>query len=249
MTQPQVHRKRRAGFTLIEVVVALAITGLFIAAFGEMMAVATRSWQRGSALVSASEMTLRGVRQIARDLQGVRVMLIGGTTKPHVLFDGDANVLRFVTAAENQANAKAGAIEIAILFDDDRTVIRRRSVGWGPSDVDFASLAWRDPVILLQGRYEAHFSFASIKGTSVVWRENWGQESNLPRLVKLTLTNRETGVPVTAPIIVPLLADVDAACVTEPRGGDCPATGPANASPDAQLPAGNNTQLPVGNKQ
>ncbi len=207
------------------------ITGIFIAAFGEMISVATRSWNRGSALVSTSETTLRGVRQISRDLQGTKVRYIAGIGNPHVLFDGDANVVRFITAAENRANAKAGAIEIAVMTEDQRTIIRRRSVAWGASDVDFASLAWRDPVILLQGRYDARFSFASVNGNSVVWREHWGQESNLPRLVKLTLTDRDTGQPAMTPIIVPLLADADAACVTAPRGNDCPNAGatPQNA--------------------
>lgn len=239
MKDSRTHRRRDAGFTLIEVVVALAITGLFIAAFGEMIALATRSWDRSNALVSASETTLRGVRQISRDLQGARLMLIGGGAKPHALFDGYTDVVRFVTAAESRTNAKAGAIEIAIMADDDRTVIRRRSVGWSPSDYDFASLAWRDPVVLLQGRFDARFSFASINGRRVDWRDSWSQDPNLPRLVKLTLTNRDTGQQVTMPIVVPLMADADAACVTDPRGPDCPpAVGRPDVSPDAQLPVG-----------
>lgn len=245
MTQTRHHRRRQAGFTLIEVVVALGITGLFIAAFGEMIALATRSWDRGAALVSASEITLRGVRQMARDLQGARVILIGGPANPRVLFDGDSNVLRFVTAAENRANAKAGAIEIAIMADDGRTIIRRRSVGWGASNYDFASLAWRDPVILMQGRYDARFSFAKISGNSVIWRDNWAQESNLPRMVKLTLIDRASGQSAIGPIIVPLLTDADPACVTEPRGADCPAAAPSpQAAANGQPSTGSSNVRP-----
>jgi hypothetical protein len=102
-----------------------------------------------------------------------------------------------------------------------------------------------DPVVLLAGNLDASFSFGRAKtGGGVTWSTNWSNEKTLPRLVKLTLRDRESGVDLLGGAEFIVHADAPSACAGTGAGVACLAGKPAagEASP-ATSPRAQGAQL------
>src|SRR5215472_10545462 len=61
--------KIRSGFSLLEVMVALAITTLLILTFTPIVGQVLATWRRGIEVAGTVELWSRGLRQIRRDLR------------------------------------------------------------------------------------------------------------------------------------------------------------------------------------
>jgi general secretion pathway protein J len=116
---------RRNGFTLLEVLLALAVVGLLLAGLAQGMQYGLRAWQSQVRIAGRSE-DLDAVDRTLRQM--IAVMDPGGSLDPP-RFTGGRDRLEFVTALPHAAAASPVRwVEAALLVDSSHRLILR----WRP---------------------------------------------------------------------------------------------------------------------
>jgi general secretion pathway protein J len=185
-------RPNERGFTMLELIIALAIVGALLAvAFGGLR-VALAAWQRGEDRAEAHQ-HVRGVAQaLARVVAGAYPYTASRADAPDpmILFRGTANRLELVT----QTPPGAFAVPIAfaavsmVLAGGDRPglVVRQRAL---PNRDPFTegAIVVQDPTIKT-----LTLAYLDAAGT---WREEWDgdPERTLPRAVRLSVGTETDG--------------------------------------------------------
>ena len=180
----------RAGFTLIEVLAALAIAGMIFAVVAQLTSQMLRNWNRSATTINAMEMVTRGLGRLETDLSMAMPMRAPGVDTKTVLFSGDEQNLTFVAATGFKAGDRGlELITISVVTDQDGTsVVRQR----GP--ISIPPQAQRDPVVLLKGRMQIRFSFRDANGAIL---PSWNRQAELPRAVMVEVIGA-SGAPLFA---------------------------------------------------
>ena len=190
------------GFTLVELIIALAIAGaLLVVAFGGMR-VATAAWQKGEDRAEAHQ-HVRGVAlTLARTLRTAYpyVAAAGNAPDAELLFHGEAHRLELVS----QTPPFAFPIPIAftaVVFElgdgDSGLVVKQRAL---PNRDPFtqATKVLGDPAVT-----SMTFSYLDESGS---WQDTWDAAANksLPQAVKVVLGTQLDGRAETLPLTISL---------------------------------------------
>ena len=174
------------GFTLLEVLIALAIVGaLLVIAFGGMR-VAIAAWRQGEDRAEAHQ-HVRGVaRSVARTVGGAYPYSAprGEAPEPVVLFLGSENRLEFVTQSAPfpfSVPIAFTAVVISLGESEERPglVIRQRPL---PNRNPFseAAVVFHDPTVT-----SLAFQYMDESGA---WQDAWeARDKGTPRAVRITL--------------------------------------------------------------
>jgi prepilin-type N-terminal cleavage/methylation domain-containing protein len=232
--------RRRQGFTLVEVLAALAIASVIIVATAALMRSVVLSFDRGTNRVSGAERLLLAADRLANDIGSARFVkqiTPGGTV---AAFRGDSTKIMFVGAGgidPVQRRSAAGGpaeevVSIAIEHAGDTTeVVRRRGAWLGPR-ARFEDVLLRDEVVLVKGLFDASFAFARMKpdGT-LAWSDSWTDEQSLPRLVKVNLRERASGIDLFGGAEFVIHADAPAPCARAGAAAECVLKGVSGVAP------------------
>ena len=175
----------RAGFSLIEVLAALAIAGAVFTVLVEFTGRTLRQWQHGRSTIAVMEMVTRGLGQLARDFSAAVPMSPPGSDGATVYFTGNGDHLRFV-AATGFGNGDHGIelLDIGERRDSDgnMALVRRRGpiVGTSPK--------FGDPVALLRGRIRVRFAYRDSTGHLY---SDWTARPNLPAAVVVRILTQD----------------------------------------------------------
>ncbi len=192
------------GFTLLELVIALAIVGsLLVVAFGGLR-VAVAAWTRGEDRAEAHQHA-RGVAVVlSRALAGAYPYRapLGQAPEPVILFRGEADRLEFVTSSPAFPAAIPAAFTAVVLGieaeEGGGLVVRQRVM---PNRDPFSEAA----VVLRDGGVQRlRFQYLDERGA---WRDQWDAqaERELPRAVRIEVgTARDTGPGARIPLTVAL---------------------------------------------
>lgn len=210
-----------AGFTLIEILVALTLMVGVLAALASLTAQWLPNWNRGFAHVQRAELLERGLERLVADLSAAEfVSANGGTRKP--LFDGDELSVRFVRGAIGP-NTRPGLefVRIATLPDKrGLTLVRSRApytiLPSGVAIGDVTSFA--DPVALLRQPYRVVFAYA---GPDRVWRNSWRDADQLPAAIRVTVLDAATETKLAVSTVATMRVEAAAFCVAEKSPRDC----------------------------
>lgn len=198
-------RRVSPGFTLLELVLALAIVGaLLVVMFGGLR-VGLAAWGSGERRAEALEHDRSLDQLLTRAIGGAYPYQAGagGLDQNRVLFRGEPDRLSFVTVEPPLPPPVPIAFMAITIGREERTglVIRQRVLpnqGAFESGVPVVS----DPVVTaVQFRYR--------DGESGEWRERWDADSedDLPRAVEIRFSTTVQGRPVvTTPLTVPIRA-------------------------------------------
>ena len=198
------RRRREAGFTLLELVIALAIVGaLLVIAFGGLR-VGLAAWTQGEDRAEAHQ-HLRGIAVILeRALATAHPYRapLGASPEPTLLFRGTETRVEFVT----QSPPAPGSIPIAFtavvigMESDEATalVVRQRPL---PNRDPFTEAveALRDPSVS-----SLRFRYLNDDGA---WRDTWDAEAEnaMPRAVEITVASTWAGRAETfGPLTIPM---------------------------------------------
>lgn len=213
------RRAVEGGFTLIETLVALALTGLVLSALANITSQWLPNWNRGIDRIQRNESISLALQRLSTDIGAAEyVPASGDQRKP--LFDGSELSLTFVRTALGP-NARPGLdiVQIGETTDRSGLVTVRSRAPFGPLPPG-ASLSEQiqsaDPVVLLRAPYRLAFSYA---GPDRVWKANWHDAERLPATVMLTVRDAATERVLSVSTAVSIHADAPACA--QPGNSGC----------------------------
>jgi general secretion pathway protein J len=205
------RRSAEAGFTLIETLVALALTGLVLSALANITSQWLPNWNRGIERVQRSESVSLALQRLSTDIGSAEyVPASGDQRKP--LFDGSELSVTFVRTALGP-NARPGldVVQIGETTDRSGLVTVRSRAPFGPLPPGASpseQIQTADPVVMLRAPYRLTFSYA---GPDRVWKGSWRDADRLPAAVMLTVRDAVTERVLSVSTAVSIHAEAPAA--------------------------------------
>jgi prepilin-type N-terminal cleavage/methylation domain-containing protein len=179
----------RNGFTLLEMVVAVALAGLLLLILGGTLRFGMRAWEAAQR-PAAAEALEAGLALMRRTLEQAEAVPLA--------FEGGPEAVGFVAVLPARTGV-AGLAEIRSRFGPAEAAV---VMEWRPwrSDVGFT----RRPVVPQAGGLSLAYYGSPDGGTPAVWSDQWRQAALLPRLIRVTLGRGGTAVGfVVAPAALP----------------------------------------------
>jgi general secretion pathway protein J len=211
MTQTRAGgRTGEAGFTLIEALVALALTGLVLSALGTITAQWLPNWNRGVDRIQQSELIGLAMRRITADLASTE-FVPPNREKKKPLFDGSALSITFVrTALGPNVGVGLDVVRIGETTDQGGLVTVRSRAPFGPlpSGVSLSEqIHVFDPVVLLRPPLRLSFSYS---GPDRVFRDSWHDMDKLPAAIMLTVRDAGSERVLSVSTVTPVHVDAPA---------------------------------------
>jgi prepilin-type N-terminal cleavage/methylation domain-containing protein len=219
-------QKRRAragcdGFTLVEVLAALAIASVIIMASAALIHNVALFFDRGTRGVTEAERLILAVERLAGDFGSARFVSRRTEDGAAAAFAAEqANSERrasiiFVGAGRAASTPRAEDDLISLMVEEDgevRRLVRRRATWPGPR-ARFEDVTPQDPVVLIEGRLDISFVFGRVTPDgALAWYASWAGERVLPRYVRLMLRDRATGADLLGEADFVVRANAPAAC-------------------------------------
>lgn len=211
--------KRTGGFTLMEMIIGLALLGLMSLALFSAMRLGVQSWERAEAK-SQRVVDLRIVEGVLRREIGKAYPLrVGLANENKIAFEGDARGMRFLSSLP--AHFTTGGLSWVSLEPvnasdpenrNSRNLVLRHAILDGPA-TDFSALdKATDQTILIRDLESVEFEYFGQESETAepTWRRDWAASARLPGLVKLTLAFRQGGD--SRVLYIPLRLGEEAGC-------------------------------------
>lgn len=207
-------RRHAPGFTLLETVVAMVVTGLIILTVAGSLSAVTSGWDRGEMRFAAREADRILGSRLGREL----AVLDRGPFGAGVALAGTRERLEFAAAGEY------GPRRLVCAYEGGRVVLREHVL---------RRLDAESEIVLAEGVDGLEFSYYDASARS--WQSDWPGETrpHPPALVRVELIRRaEDGSPRrSAPVVLP----VNAGRVYSQHGleGDAASYEPLESPPEA----------------
>lgn len=212
------RRAGEAGFTLIETLVALALTGLVLSALANITSQWLPNWHRGMDRIQRSEAISLALQRIGADLAAAEYVPANREQR-QPLFDGSELSVMFVrTTLGPNATPGLDAVRIGETTDRQALVTVRSRAPFGPLEPG-ASVSEQihtgDPVVLLRAPFRLSFSYA---GRDRVWKSSWHDADRLPSEIMLTVRDAATERTLSVSTVASIHADAPAVATCPDNG-------------------------------
>lgn len=209
-----------AGFTLIEALVALALTGLLLSALATLTAQWLPNWNRGLDRIQNNELVAIAMQRIAADLSAAEYVPPDRERKKP-LFEGSELSVMFVrTALGPNVGIGLDIVRIGETTDRGRLVTVRTRAAFAPFPPG-VSLSEQfhatDPVVLLHAPLRLSFAYA---GPDRIFRGDWHDQDKLPAAIMLTLREATSERVLSVSTVTPVHVDAPAGKAGNGSGDD-----------------------------
>lgn len=208
--------KRAAGFTLIELVLALTLLATMMLLLYTGLSFALRSWDAGDAVGRAAADRRMGEAFLRRELGELFPMRFKDSTKLRFAFEGTRDQLRFVSA--RPAGIQLGGLSLVGFTAEgdarrgERHLVMRRAMpddnadGFGPLDAS-------ETTIVVAGVDSVRFEYFGAENdfTDPKWMDEWTYPARIPQLVRVHI-RRADGEPLPE-MLVRVMMGEEAGCL------------------------------------
>ncbi len=217
------------GFSLIEVLVALAISSVVIVATATLIHMVARTFDRGARAVDAADRLVLALERLASDFGSARFVVWKTAGGAALAFrseqaDGEKPARVIFVGGESIGSGPQRDELVSLTVERSGGVTRlvRRRAAWTGPDALIEQASWRDAVVLIEGNLDISFLFGRIGfDGGLVWSKAWIGETTLPRFVRLILRDRSTGSDPVGEADFIVHADAPLACGRADAGLDC----------------------------
>jgi general secretion pathway protein J len=204
------HRRRTAGFTLLELMVALTLLGLIASvAFGAMR-VGSRSWEAGLKKANETAESRAVPTFLRRQLSQILPLVWEEAGSKQLAFVGERAQIRFIAPAP-QRDQGVGLYEYLLLIDtrmaESSLVLHYEP--YLPGETDFRVSEQSPQLVLVEGLTELSFGYygAEKAKDASLWRDEWDRKAELlPRLLRISFMQEDQ--PQRPELLIPLHAEV-----------------------------------------
>lgn len=179
---------RSGGFTLLELLVAMAVLGLLTVVLSGSLRFGLRAWETGQRASDALE-TASTVQPLLRRQIEQAYPLLARTGEPAVVFEGGRQRLRFLTLLPERAGG-GGLADVALSYRADAAGGGRLEMAWQPLGERERPAASRTLFDGVDALDFAYYGGERRTGTAE-WRETWEDAGFLPALVRLRVRFRD----------------------------------------------------------
>lgn len=190
--------KQQTGFTLLELIMAMALAAMVVALLGGGLNIIVRDWQRSTQVLDEKLDNSLVLLQIERAFQGAftHLYMHPKEKRRYILFEGEQDQVTWVSTASPQR--QAGLYAWQIEPGKDKQGIQLRVV---PAFADDPSrrLKKAEPMLLFED-YQVRFEYLDIdprgqhtEFEKTEWLEKWSAEKrqSLPYAVRMTLQKKD----------------------------------------------------------
>jgi general secretion pathway protein J len=215
-------RRRCAGFTLIEAMLATLLMVIILGALATVTAQWLPNWDRGVTRLQRVEILTAGLDRLVADLASAQFVSTGGTNIAP-LFDGAELSVTFIRTALGP-NTVTGleVVQIAETSDERGIVLVRRTAPFAPfagNARQGAQLNFANPVAMIRAPYRISFSYA---GPDHVWQDTWRDAAQLPRAIRVRVRDAATSRTLAVSTSTLVHAELPARCALAKTIAECP---------------------------
>lgn len=198
--------KRAAGFTLFEVLAALALLSLLLLGVYSGVRSATHT-------VASGELKIEQLDEVRSSQQFLRRELMQAMAQPiahddngnNIFFVGSSDEMRFVAPLPGYLGRLGPQlIDVKLVSDDKGKQLVASLAEMPPDGSPLRPLG--EPQVLVDGVVDGHFSYRGMnaQGQPMDWQDDWTFTGNMPSIVdiKLTLANGREWPLLSAPLRV-----------------------------------------------
>ncbi|MEO6422064.1 MAG: prepilin-type N-terminal cleavage/methylation domain-containing protein [Candidatus Nitrotoga sp.] len=219
------NKHRVAGFTLLELLIAMSLLGLILALLFGGMRLGARSWEAGE--IHAENSTHLALLQgfLRRELSQVTPFIWKKKADMNLAFIGEPDSIKMVAPIAVRLGA-GGLFLISLELSRDNEVgqlVMRRAIPDADS-VDFTALENVEKVVLAEHVKEVSFAYfgAETKDGEPQWRDQWGNKDSQQRLpylirVRVKFSNGRVWPDL---VVAPLIGS-DTGCVWDSSASKC----------------------------
>jgi general secretion pathway protein J len=205
------------GFTLIETLVALALTGLVLSALANITAQWMPHWNSGIDRIQRSEVLGIALQRIGADLAAAEYIPPNRDLR-RPLFEGSELSVTFVrTAFGPNAATGLNVVRVGETSDAGGLVMVRSQTPFRPLPPASSlseQLHFGAPVVLLRAPFRLSFAYA---GPDRIWKSSWRGADKLPALIKLTVRDAVSGRTLSVSTVTPVHVQTSRDCL-QPDG-------------------------------
>jgi len=181
--------RRQRGFTLVELLIALAASGLLISLTYGSIVLGQRSAQALQAQVADSDTLMISWQLLQDAIAGARPIQNPNDPDDRTSFSGEAGKLAFV--ANLPAYARPGGlthVEFALETRDDRKSLIVRLTPFPPQNTDTNAFPPREAVLVdALASLQIHYLGRTGNG-SLQWHAAWTDSNALPNLIRIQVS-------------------------------------------------------------
>jgi general secretion pathway protein J len=206
-----------AGFTLIEMLVAMALMGFILVALATVTAQWLPNWNRGIARVQQAERMAFGLKRIVEDLSVAEFVTANNAAKVS-MFEGSELAVTFVRTAIGP-NSRPGleVVRFREVADTSGPTLVRDRARFTPVEPG-AVLQFTDPVVVIRPPYRVTFSYA---GPTGAWQPTWRDDPLLPRSIRIAVRDGVTQQSLALSTAMLVHTDAPAACARAKSLSQC----------------------------
>jgi general secretion pathway protein J len=214
------NRRRRAGFTLVEALLATALMGAILAAIATVTAQWLPNWNRGFARVQSADLLAAGLERIIADIAAAEAVTAGANIRQPVFDGGELSVTFLRTAVGPNTRGGLELVRIAETTTENGLALVRARARFQPISRDGVETqaSPSDPVVLVRAPYRVTFSYA---GPDRVWRPVWRGEAQLPSAIRVQVRDGVSQRLLSASTATLVHAELPADCVLAEVVNDC----------------------------
>jgi general secretion pathway protein J len=211
--------RSQAGFTLLEMIVAVTLVALMAVGLWAVFRISLRSWSRGTEFMDANQRHRSILNLVRKQLASTYGIFIQDPLQPGtaaLMFNGTENGLQFISLNSLQFNESPGLTWVSYELNQDRvgdySLVERETRYLGQMPDEGGGQAASTPIPIFENLSSCLFEYfdPGDAENAAQWVREWdGQKlRRLPLAVSLTMVSRDPkGNSLSRHMVVPIKAE------------------------------------------